>query len=68
MTVTKTNLPTEVLDALVERGHHLEAIVCMSPEKAFMEYCDWHGLCGWGETLWRHVHEMSNDLKEKVER
>ncbi len=44
-------LTDDMRDALTGRGHTIEKIAAMSPELAFEEYCDWHGLIGWGSTL-----------------
>ena len=41
----------DVMESLKERGHTEDEISKMSPEKAFDEYCNWHGLIGWGEPL-----------------
>jgi hypothetical protein len=49
-------IPVYLLDDLKERGHSAEAITRMTAEKAFDEYCEWHGLCGWGMNL-RHAME-----------
>ena len=46
-----SKLPFSIVDALHERGHTDESIANMSPEEAFIEYCSWHGLLGWGEAL-----------------
>jgi hypothetical protein len=44
-------MPDFVIDALHLRGHKTQDISAMTPEEAFVEYCDWHGLCGWGSIL-----------------
>lgn len=44
---TKT-LPANLLDALHKRGHADEQIAEMTPAEAFDEFCNWHGLSGWG--------------------
>ena len=46
------DLNGDTLDALRERGHSDEQIEAMSPSEAFSEYCNWHGLLGWGNELW----------------
>lgn len=42
-------------DALRERGHSDQAITLMSPREAFDEYCTWHGIIHWGDTLWEQA-------------
>lgn len=42
-------------DALRERGHNDQAIALMSPREAFDEYCTWHGIIRWGDTLWEQA-------------
>lgn len=54
----------DVMEALTERGWSKEEIAKLSPEEAFDEYCEWHGLRGWGQTL-RFV--MSNIQSANVE-
>ncbi|MFM0608666.1 hypothetical protein PQR05_29470 [Paraburkholderia sediminicola] len=50
--------PANVLAALRKRGHDDEAIAAMSPQFAFSEYCDWHGLIGWGDELWNTAKNL----------
>ena len=45
-------LPETIVEALHERGHSDEYISQMQPETVFIEYCEWHGLIGWGAPLW----------------
>lgn len=47
-----------VLSALRERGHTDKDITFMSPREAFEEYCTWHGLVNWGDTLWDRAKEL----------
>ena len=49
----------DTLDALRERGHSDEQIEAMSPSEAFSEYCNWHGLLGWGDELWALMAELN---------
>lgn len=49
MDITKIMNATK--DDLHQRGWTNEEIEKMSPEKAFQEFCEWHGLINWGETL-----------------
>lgn len=51
-------LEGEILDALRERGHSDTEIKGMSLGYAFSEYCEWHGLCGWGHSLLRVIDEL----------
>lgn len=38
--------------ALGERGHGNADLWRMSGREMFAEYCDWHGLINWSDTLW----------------
>ncbi|MDD5388971.1 MAG: hypothetical protein PHD37_06480 [Gallionellaceae bacterium] len=42
----------EINKALIERGHTDESIGQMSGREIFSEYCTWHGLINWSDTLW----------------
>jgi hypothetical protein len=53
-------LPDEFIDDLKNRGNSEDEISKMSPETAFNEYCKWHGLTDWGDSLWRAVHEFKD--------
>lgn len=44
-------IPSNVIHDLLSRGHDHETIAQMTPAEAFDEYCSWHGLIGWGDTL-----------------
>jgi hypothetical protein len=44
-------IPSHVMDDLQERGLSVELIRRSSPEFLFSEYCNWHGLIGWGAKL-----------------
>jgi hypothetical protein len=61
MDISKT--PANVLAALRNRGHDDEAIAAMSPQSAFREYCDWHGLLGWGDELWHTAQNLINETR-----
>jgi hypothetical protein len=41
--------PPGLIDALQERGQKPETL---SGREAFNEFCMWHGLIGWGPTLY----------------
>jgi hypothetical protein len=49
--VNVSKLSFSIVDALHERGHTDDQIANMSPEMAFIEYCNWNGLLGWGIEL-----------------
>lgn len=51
-------IPREIVDDLKKRGHTEEAIAEMTPAEAFDEYCMWHGLMGWGKSLWDAVFAL----------
>ena len=53
-------LPSHITEDLIKRGNSKEDIAKMSPEEAFNEYCNWHGLQGWGESLWEIVQELKD--------
>lgn len=44
-------IPSNVLEALVKRGHGDADIEAMTAEEAFGEYCMWNGLIGYGPSL-----------------
>lgn len=44
-------IPSNIVHDLISRGHDHESIAQMTPAEAFDEYCSWHGLIGWGDTL-----------------
>lgn len=52
-------IPSQVVDALHERRFSDSEIEQMEPEQMFREYCNWHGLIGWGGELWSVVHALS---------
>ncbi len=55
----------EVYEALSNRGW--EDRDCITKEKAFDEFCDWHGLVNWGRSLrlaWASVVQAENDMAE----
>lgn len=47
----KSNLYPFVLAALRNREHSDEDIANMSANEIFREYCEWHGLINWANTL-----------------
>lgn len=44
--------PSQLMDALRNRGLSTEEIEKLDGERAFNEFCMWHGLIGWGGTLY----------------
>lgn len=58
------NNKSVVLLALQKRGHSEKEIAGMSPKEAFIEYCEWNGLLGWGEKLWNQVMLLSGSVSE----
>jgi hypothetical protein len=48
----------EVLECLRQRGHDDDRIAQMSPDEAFIEYCECHGLIGWGVTLTKVMRSL----------
>jgi hypothetical protein len=57
------NIPRHILDDLQERCDEEEIKGC-SAEYLFNEYCEWHGLRGWGEQL-LHVLESLKKAEEQ---
>ena len=62
---TKT-LPANLLDALHKRGHADEQIAEMTPSEAFEEFCNWHGLSGWGSELWSLMCKLQNEVTSEM--
>lgn len=62
---TKT-LPANLLDALHKRGHADEQIAEMTPAEAFDEFCNWHGLSGWGGELWSLMGKLQNEVTPEM--
>jgi hypothetical protein len=60
-------IPNEVLAALMGREHSAQAILRMTPKELFIEYCEWHGLINWGNTLWDIVIALSK-IEEKEDK
>jgi hypothetical protein len=54
-------------EALANRGHSDDDIAKMTPEEAFTEYCEWHGLCRYGHTLWSLMKELNKAQQERPE-
>ena len=52
------DLSSDVLEALHERGLSDEVIESFTPEQLFAEYCNWHGLIGWGPRLIKVMDEL----------
>ena len=48
----------DVMEALKNRGLDDLAILRMSDEDLFSEFCDWHGLIGWGPALIKALDEI----------
>ncbi len=52
------NLSDDMRDALQQRGLSDAFIEGSGPEQLFDEYCNWHGLIGWGPRLIRALDEL----------
>jgi hypothetical protein len=59
-----TNINPDVIDALKNRGHTENEIENMNHKQAFDEYCNWHGLCGWGPDLRNALMTLQNAGKK----
>jgi len=55
-----SKVPPSALTDVAKRGHTYAEIERMSPETFFDEYCRWHGLIGWGPTLWELAENVRN--------
>jgi hypothetical protein len=63
-------IPNNVLEAVRKRGYADERITKMSARKLFAEFCNWHGLINWGESLFdvALVLQELDSRKEEVHR
>lgn len=59
-------LSSQVVADLQKRGHTLEDIAQMTPQQAFSEFCQWHGLIGWGDKLWDVVAGLHSASTPKI--
>ena len=46
-------MPGDILSDLRDRGLSDAQLERLSADKLFSEYCEWHGLIGWGSDLIR---------------
>lgn len=54
-----SKIPPQVLAAVRQRERYTDAeIESLSPQSLFDEYCNWHGLIRWGDTLWQAVEQL----------
>lgn len=53
------NISDDIKADLAECGHSEETLKAMTPEEAFDEYCQWHGLLGWGSQLRRVMGQLN---------
>lgn len=53
MALDLTKIPADVLADIRKRGYSDEEIARFSLSEAFGEFCAWHGLVNWGDTLLR---------------
>ena len=53
-------LPDFIISDLRDRGHTEDGIARMTPQEAFSEYCNWHGLINHGDSLWEVVQELKD--------
>ena len=52
------DLNEDIKDALLGRLINKAQYESMSSEDLFAEYCEWHGLGGWGSTLINTLEEL----------
>lgn len=62
---TKT-LPANLLFALQKRGYTEEQISEMTQAEAFDEFCNWHGLSGWGGELWSLMGKLQDEVTPEM--
>jgi len=55
-------IPNYILEDLRERMTESQ-ILCSTPEQCFHEYCNWHGLINWGESLVTVLDELRDANK-----
>ncbi len=58
-------LGRDIMDALYGREYSDEEIMRMSATKIFDEYCEWHGLSGWGPHLRRQLTAIKRATRKK---
>ena len=58
-------IPIHVLTVLGDDHRELsrEEIERLTPNQIFIEYCEWHGLIGWGSTLITVLDEIRESAK-----
>ncbi|MCM3609195.1 hypothetical protein M4D49_27295 [Cupriavidus pauculus] len=58
-------IPQHVLGAVRQREKFSDAeIGVMTPRELFEEYCNWHGIIGWADTLWDTMQQLSSAGQE----
>ncbi|CAG9169951.1 hypothetical protein [Cupriavidus pinatubonensis] len=56
-------IPKQVLDAVRQREKFTDAeIGIMTPRELFEEYCNWHGIINWGDTLWETMQQLQQGM------
>ena len=53
-----SDVPKFVLEALYERGHTDDVIVCLQPRYMLKEYLEWNGIIGYDVLLWDAVIQL----------
>lgn len=61
----KEKVPEPIVAACYERGHDDAAILLMTPQERFVEYCEWHGFIHYGDNLWTLVIESVKNSSSK---
>jgi len=58
-------IPKEVLAAVRQRETFTDKEIAeLSPRQLFDEYCTWHGLLRWGDSLWDTVDKLKSATDE----
>lgn len=63
---TAWSVSCHITQTLRERGRSDDYISKMSVEEIFSEYCTWHGLINWSNTLWDVVSVLKAIQKNGV--
>jgi hypothetical protein len=52
------DMPMAIQNAINNRDVSAGDAECMTKRELFHEYCEWHGLINWSDTLWRVMQEL----------
>ena len=66
MTLQVAKIPRYLVNDLMKRGYTEQSIATLSPAEAFREYCEWHGLINWSDTLIKAIDDLRGAAKERT--